>query len=275
MTEILSLAFPGFIAVTVFRWFGRSRSRTGWDYLILTGIAGGGSYISAWILAVYLSNIHELDVIREAVDQLFPGRPDNGTYALSFLTAILLGWISAKLLYCDSLRRSYGLLGMRHPPGETDALSQLQVDAEKFPFVVSTTLGQVYIGQIQKVTTDPDEDTKVLVLRIFAAGSRLEETVNNKKFRKVKYNYVIDHKLGVSRLTYLDFKGVVSISQFGLPEFEQTRDSGYSEISEEDFETLLSDLTASFRGFADEAERFYSNEVDRLNYALSKQRREP
>jgi hypothetical protein len=164
---------------------------------------------------------------------------------------------------------------MRHPPGETDALSQLQVDAEKFPFVVSTTLGQVYIGQIQKVTTDPDEDTKVLVLRIFAAGSRLEETINDKKFRKVKYNYVIDHKLGVSRLTYLDFKDVVSISQFGLPEFEQTRDSGYSEISEEDFETLLSDLTASFRGFADEAERFYSSEVDRLKSALSKQRREP
>jgi hypothetical protein len=157
---------------------------------------------------------------------------------------------------------------MRHPPGESDAFGQLQIDSEYFPMVVSTTLGQVYIGQIKKVTTDMDEQTKVIVMRVFAGGSRIEEKENSKTIKKVKYNYVIRLDDGEPRFAYLDFRNVVSISQFGLPEFEQTRSSGYSDISESDFEELFQNLASSFDGFAEDAARYYEIEEMKLRQEL-------
>jgi hypothetical protein len=231
-------------------------------------VAGGLSYVIAWVLVLSLSRNHQLDIVRAAIDALFPNRQDNGTYILSFPIAVLLGWISPEVLYNDHVRKFYAAIRMRHPPGETDAFSQLQADSVSFPMVVSTTLGQVYIGQIQKVTTDIDEQTKVVVMRVFAGGSRIEEQEGSKTIKKVRYNYVIRLDSGEPRYAYLDFRNVVSVSQFGLPEFEQTRSSGYSEISESDFEELFQSLALSFPGFSDDAARYYEIEEERLNREL-------
>lgn len=249
MADILLLAFPGFLAISVYRWCARSRSRAGWDFIALTGVFGGVSYFASHAVALGLASQAWLDPFRLFIDVVFPWREDNGVYLLSFAIAVLIGWAPAWVFGKSWFRHFTARIpALKSPPWELDPLSSLLVTSK--PVIVSTDSGQVYIGMVVNATTDPDEEVKFLTLAIFASGSRVEAPESSGGTgRRVQYNYAVPYDPSDPKRTYIDVRNIVSVSEFGIREFIETIVSGYSLIDEATLSVLLHNMGIQLADF--------------------------
>jgi hypothetical protein len=159
-----------------------------------------------------------------------------GTYLLSWVVAPLVGYLCVHFFHGNLFSRLLLGLSARHLPKNWDSLVQIRETLH--PVVVSTDTGQVYIGKVRKVTDDPNESLRILELVVLVSGSRTDE--RGRRF--VRYNYGFDIKPDDFRVVFLDFRNVVSIAEFGLDQFVQTRTSGYTQIDDALFLQLIKNL---------------------------------
>ena len=175
MTLIILLAIPGGIAFYFSQRYSRSRSKAGWDFLIITGIFGGIAFILSrilleifWALVEKTESVARLQNLKVLTLSYLPAIPHPTTYYFAVLISPLLGIIIGQLLYGYTTSPQPHWLAnfisdqfeMPHRLGEKDVLNQLS--SIKSPIVVSTSNGQVYIGALANLTADPDESLKIL-----------------------------------------------------------------------------------------------------------------
>jgi hypothetical protein len=139
-------------------------------------------------------------------------------------------------------------LGIRHPPAEPDLLSD--IGETPGPVVVSMTNGQIYVGLVQGVTKDPDQDHKLIALAYFLSGTRIK----SERETGVSFNYAVEYDPGNPKAIYLDFRNVVSIAEFNLSSFVSSIRDKYVRISEETLTDFLINLEVTHQISPSESE---------------------
>jgi hypothetical protein len=95
--------------------------------------------------------------------------------------------------------------------------------------VASLDNDKIYVGQINSVTTDPDETLKLVAMVNFLSGTRNAASSSGVG---VVYNYGIEYDPNAPTILYLDFNNIVSISEFSIESFINSIESGYALIEE-------------------------------------------